>query len=219
MHARRCVDEGCSSVTLFGTTGEGASLGVGQRATMLEAMEDAGFDLRAQVLAGVVAAFRRGRHRAGEPALRRGRTRHPARPAVLLQGCRRRRALPLVRVGDRALPRAARGDPLSHSLGDRGSALVVADRSHRARVSRCGHRRQGLERRVGIDRAPARGPSGAAHPRRRRAPARPRRPVRRLRRDQRICELLCDGAAADGASTGPTLRASRSWSTSCFGIR
>jgi|SRR5687768_5050267 len=53
-HARRCVDEGCSSVTLFGTTGEGASLGVGQRAAMLEAMEDAGFDLRTQVLAGVV---------------------------------------------------------------------------------------------------------------------------------------------------------------------
>lgn len=55
-HARTCVDEGCSSVTLFGTTGEGASLGAGQRAAMLEAMDDAGFDLRATVLAGVAAS-------------------------------------------------------------------------------------------------------------------------------------------------------------------
>lgn len=55
-HARRCLDEGCSSVTLFGTTGEGASLGSGQRASMLEALDDAGFDLPAQVLAGVAAS-------------------------------------------------------------------------------------------------------------------------------------------------------------------
>ncbi|CAG0949790.1 4-hydroxy-tetrahydrodipicolinate synthase [Burkholderiales bacterium] len=55
-HARRVVDDGCSSVTLFGTTGEGASIGTGQRAAMLEAMDDAGFDLRAQVLAGVAAS-------------------------------------------------------------------------------------------------------------------------------------------------------------------
>src|SRR5512144_2629225 len=51
-HARRCLDEGCASVTLFGTTGEGASLGAGQRASMLEALDDAGFDLATQVLAG-----------------------------------------------------------------------------------------------------------------------------------------------------------------------
>jgi 4-hydroxy-tetrahydrodipicolinate synthase len=55
-HARNCLDEGCSSVTLFGTTGEGASLGSGQRAAMLEAMDDAGLDLRATVLAGVAAS-------------------------------------------------------------------------------------------------------------------------------------------------------------------
>lgn len=56
LHARRCIDEGCSSVTLFGTTGEGASLGMGQRASMLEALDDTGFDLGAQVLAGVAAS-------------------------------------------------------------------------------------------------------------------------------------------------------------------
>jgi len=55
-HARRCLDEGCSSVTLFGTTGEGASLGSGQRASMLEALDDAGFELATQVLAGVAAS-------------------------------------------------------------------------------------------------------------------------------------------------------------------
>jgi 4-hydroxy-tetrahydrodipicolinate synthase len=55
-HARRCLDEGCASVTLFGTTGEGASLGSGQRASMLEALDDAGFDLATQVLAGVAAS-------------------------------------------------------------------------------------------------------------------------------------------------------------------
>lgn len=55
-HARNCLDEGCSTVTLFGTTGEGASLGSGQRAAMLEAMDDAGLDLRATVLAGVAAS-------------------------------------------------------------------------------------------------------------------------------------------------------------------
>ena len=55
-HARRCLDEGCSSVTLFGTTGEGASLGTSQRAAMLEALDDAGIDLASQVLAGVSAS-------------------------------------------------------------------------------------------------------------------------------------------------------------------
>jgi 4-hydroxy-tetrahydrodipicolinate synthase len=55
-HARRCLDEGCSTTTLFGTTGEGASLGMGQRAAMLEALDDAGFDLAGQVLAGVAAS-------------------------------------------------------------------------------------------------------------------------------------------------------------------
>ena len=55
-HARRVLDEGCASVTLFGTTGEGASLGMSQRASMLEALDDAGFDLGSQVLAGVAAS-------------------------------------------------------------------------------------------------------------------------------------------------------------------
>ena len=55
-HARRCLDEGCSAVTVFGTTGEGASLGLGQRASVLESLDEGGFDLRAHVLAGVAAS-------------------------------------------------------------------------------------------------------------------------------------------------------------------
>ena len=55
-HARRCLDEGCTSVTLFGTTGEGASLGFRERARMLDAFVAAGFDMRAQVLGGVAAS-------------------------------------------------------------------------------------------------------------------------------------------------------------------
>ena len=30
-HARNCLSEGCSSVTVFGTTGEGSSLGLAER--------------------------------------------------------------------------------------------------------------------------------------------------------------------------------------------
>jgi 4-hydroxy-tetrahydrodipicolinate synthase len=55
-HARRCLDEGCSSVTVFGTTGEGASLGTWQRASVLESLDDAGVDLRSHVFAGVAAS-------------------------------------------------------------------------------------------------------------------------------------------------------------------
>jgi 4-hydroxy-tetrahydrodipicolinate synthase len=54
--ARYVLAEGCSSVTLFGTTGEGASLGLGERAAMLEAVGSAGIDVAQQVLAGVAAA-------------------------------------------------------------------------------------------------------------------------------------------------------------------
>jgi 4-hydroxy-tetrahydrodipicolinate synthase len=43
-------------VTLFGTTGEGASLGAAERASMLAALDDAGIDLGRRVLAGVAAS-------------------------------------------------------------------------------------------------------------------------------------------------------------------
>jgi 4-hydroxy-tetrahydrodipicolinate synthase len=55
-HARHVLGEGCASVTLFGTTGEGASLGLVSRAAAIDAMVAAGFDFPRQVLAGVAAA-------------------------------------------------------------------------------------------------------------------------------------------------------------------
>ena len=52
-HAKALLADGCDSITLFGTTGEGASLGEGERGLMLHACKDAGFDYRSQVLVGI----------------------------------------------------------------------------------------------------------------------------------------------------------------------
>jgi 4-hydroxy-tetrahydrodipicolinate synthase len=54
-HCRWLLDEGCDSVTAFGTTGEGSSLGLADRAGMLAALAASGFDMRRQVVAGVMA--------------------------------------------------------------------------------------------------------------------------------------------------------------------
>jgi 4-hydroxy-tetrahydrodipicolinate synthase len=55
-HARRCLEAGCSSVTVFGTTGEGASVSLAEREKVLDALLAAGINLRLQVLGGVAAA-------------------------------------------------------------------------------------------------------------------------------------------------------------------
>jgi 4-hydroxy-tetrahydrodipicolinate synthase len=55
-HARRCLEAGCSSVTVFGTTGEGASVSLAEREKILDALSAAGINLRHQVLGGVAAA-------------------------------------------------------------------------------------------------------------------------------------------------------------------
>ena len=55
-HARWVLDQGANGVTLFGTTGEGASIGIGERYAMMGAMAGAGFNLRDRVIAGVSAA-------------------------------------------------------------------------------------------------------------------------------------------------------------------
>jgi 4-hydroxy-tetrahydrodipicolinate synthase len=41
-HAKRCLREGCASVTLFGTTGEGASVSAAERTRLLEAFRSGG---------------------------------------------------------------------------------------------------------------------------------------------------------------------------------
>lgn len=55
-HARWCLDAGCASVTAFGTTGEGASIGLAGREQILGALAGNGFDLRRDVIGGVAAA-------------------------------------------------------------------------------------------------------------------------------------------------------------------
>lgn len=54
-HFRRCLSAGCTTVTLFGTTGEGASVGLDERAATLEAVATAGVDLPRELLVGVAA--------------------------------------------------------------------------------------------------------------------------------------------------------------------
>jgi len=55
-HARSTLDAGCSSVTVFGTTGEGASVSMGERSKMLGALLSAGIDPRAQIVGGIAFA-------------------------------------------------------------------------------------------------------------------------------------------------------------------
>lgn len=55
-HARWVLDNGCDGLTLFGTTGEGASIGTPGRYQMLAALAGGGIDLRSKVIAGVSAA-------------------------------------------------------------------------------------------------------------------------------------------------------------------
>lgn len=55
-HARRLIERGCGSVTLFGTTGEGPSIGALERAEVLLAFKAAGFDFRREVAVGVLAS-------------------------------------------------------------------------------------------------------------------------------------------------------------------
>lgn len=55
-HATDRLAKGCDSITLFGTTGEGASVGLGSRAQVFDAMIKAGIAPRTQLLSTVVAS-------------------------------------------------------------------------------------------------------------------------------------------------------------------
>lgn len=55
-HAGDRLAKGCDSVTLFGTTGEGASVGLATRAKIFDAMIKAGIAPRTQLLSTVVAS-------------------------------------------------------------------------------------------------------------------------------------------------------------------
>jgi len=53
-HGRWCLDNGCESLTIFGTTGEGASLGIAERRSVFQALRAGG--IPAAALVGGVAA-------------------------------------------------------------------------------------------------------------------------------------------------------------------
>src|SRR5262245_22192792 len=55
-HARWCLDNGCDSVTLFGTTGEGASIGLSARGRAIDAVITAGIAPHTQLLAAIAAS-------------------------------------------------------------------------------------------------------------------------------------------------------------------
>src|SRR5215831_11815000 len=55
-HSRSRLAAGCASVTICGTTGEGASLGAESREDMLGALRAAGIDLGREVVVGVAAS-------------------------------------------------------------------------------------------------------------------------------------------------------------------
>ena len=54
-HAHRCLASGCSSVTLFGTTGEGASISLAEREQVLAALSETGIRMD-QVVGGVTSS-------------------------------------------------------------------------------------------------------------------------------------------------------------------
>jgi 4-hydroxy-tetrahydrodipicolinate synthase len=55
-HAQNCLGEGCGSVTVFGTTGEGSSFGFAERVRTIAILKNAGIDARRAILGGVMSA-------------------------------------------------------------------------------------------------------------------------------------------------------------------
>ena len=147
--AKACLGAGCSSVTLFGTTGEGASVGTEERRKVIEAMLAAGIPPH-QLVAGVlVDAAEDAAEQAGH-ALAARRPQHPSGSAILFQECRRRRRL------------SAGFQPSSPASADRleisslynipsVTMVTLSRQPHRPaadRLSRRRHRGQGFRRRL-----------------------------------------------------------------------
>lgn len=55
-HGRQSLADGCTSLTVFGTTGEGASLGLNERQRVLGALMGAGVDPGTQLVVGIASA-------------------------------------------------------------------------------------------------------------------------------------------------------------------
>ncbi len=71
-HGRQSLADGCRSLTVFGTTGEGASLGLNERNRALGALVGAGVDPASQLVVGIAAASVEDAVAQGEAALRLG---------------------------------------------------------------------------------------------------------------------------------------------------
>jgi 4-hydroxy-tetrahydrodipicolinate synthase len=72
-HGRQSLADGCNSLTVFGTTGEGASLGLNERNRALGALVGGGVDPKMQLVVGIAAS-------SVEDAIAQGR-------AALMLGC------------------------------------------------------------------------------------------------------------------------------------
>ena len=55
-HASWCLNAGCSSFTLFGTTGEGASISLSEREEVLRRLAETGIDLSQQVVGSIASS-------------------------------------------------------------------------------------------------------------------------------------------------------------------
>src|SRR5215218_11431289 len=55
-HGRQSLADGCDSLTVFGTTGEGASLGLNERNRALGALVGGGVDPKTQLVVGIAAS-------------------------------------------------------------------------------------------------------------------------------------------------------------------
>src|SRR5215204_2105024 len=122
-HCYRLLAAGCHGLSVFGTTGEANSLSVDERLAALEALVEGGVSPE-RLLPGT-----------GSCALT---------ATVLLQGCRRRWSIPILRRGRRARQRRQFAPlPLSHPADDRRRPRVAPDLTPHRRLPRRGSRYEG----------------------------------------------------------------------------
>ena len=185
-HGRQSLADGCTSLTVFGTTGEGASLGLNERQRALGALVGAGIDPKTQLVVGIAAA-------SVEDAIAQGR-------AGLMLGCPSFLLAPpfyFKGAGDEGLfdwfaavltGARARRRATSSSITSRRSPRSACRSSCRPPeegLPAAGHRREGFVGRLEQCRGAAEASWRPAHPDRRRAAAGPRHDARRFGRDQR----------------------------------
>ena len=99
-HGLQSLADGCTSLTVFGTTGEGASLGLNERNRALGAMVGAGVDPLRQLVIGIAAASVEDAIAQGRAGLMLGCPSFLLAPPFFFRACRhvaRNRRAPRVR--------------------------------------------------------------------------------------------------------------------------